>query len=306
MNDASLPRFPRFRLPHLPFLLFLLLLLLPSAGCQSSPPNERAAENAPRSVTVDGRNVPVFTTPEEQLTYARSSFDEAPDKTAALKALELLHPKAHHHAAQAALELAFLELGDDYRLADSDQYTLAKIDYLELLAKYSDFPAIAAKALWYLGWISCDLQNDHQQGIAYYQRLITLYPHEILSFLAPAPWLTIHPAAPDQKQPAAYPKAVLTWADIAHLEIIRNSSARDQAWQSFAAIQQAGGDEIFKASALKILVERHGFEPKSEELTRAYLAQQGADAGLSNDLLLALSAYRHTAPPATPPAGRSR
>lgn len=305
MNDASLPRFPSHRLPHLLHLL-LLFFLLAMAGCQSSPVAERADENAHRSLAVDGHLVPVFATPEEQLTYARSSFDEVPEKRAALKAIELIHPAARPYAAMAALELAFLELGDDYRQAGGDQCTLAKINYLELLEKYSDLPAIAAKALWYLGWISCDLQDDNQQGIAYYQRLIALYPNEILSFLAPAPWLTIHPAAPDKSQPAAYPKAELTWADIAHLEIIRNTSAREQAWQSFTAIQQAGGDEVFKASALKILVARHGFEPKSEELTRAYLAQPAADAALQNDLLLALSAYRRTAPPATSSAGGAR
>lgn len=298
MNAVTLQPFPSSRLLHLLFLLFLLVLLLPFAACQSSPVAERADEKSYRLFPVDGHLVPVFATPEEQLTYARSSFDEVPEKRAALKAIEVIHPAARLHAAMAALELAFLELGDDYRQAGGDQCTLAKLNYLELLKKYSDLPAIAAKALWYLGWISCDLQNDRQQGIAYYQQLITLYPNEILSFLAPAPWLTIHPADPDRKQHAAYPKAELTWADIAHLEIIRNTSVREQAWQSFTAIQQAGGDDVFKASALKILVERHGFEPKSEELTRAYLAKPDADANLQNDLFLALSAYRRTTEPA--------
>ena len=157
--------------------------------------------------------------------------------------------------------------------------------------KYPDLPAIAAKALWYLGWISCDLESDNQQGIHWYQRLIALYPDEKLSFVVPAPWLTIRPADPDLKQHIAYPKTVLTWADIAHLEIIRHAASRDQAWQSFAAIKARAG-EVFAATALKVLVERHGFDAKSERLAREYLAKPGADTILKNDLLLALSVYR--------------
>lgn len=293
MNDRSFSHSPLQ--PLLPLLF--LLVLLPLAACQTSPVAEGTDDNASRSLLVDGYRVPIFATADEQLTYARSSFDETPEKSAALKALESIHPHARHHAALAALELAFLELGDDYRLANANQCSLAKKHYLDLLEKYSDLPAIAAKALWYLGWISSDLEHDEQLGMAYYRRLIATYPDEILSFLSPAPWLTIGPAAPDAAPRTAYPKSALTWAGIAHLEIIRNSSDRDQAWQSFTAIQQTGPGDLFVAQALKILVERHGFEPRSEELARAYLENPGADAALKSDLHLALSSYRRTMEP---------
>jgi hypothetical protein len=276
----------------LPLLFFFVLL--PLAACQTSPVTEHTDDDASRSLLSDGYRVPIFATAEEQLTYARSSFDETPEKSAALKALGTIHPQDRHHAALAALELAFLELGDDYRLANANQCSLAKKHYLALLEHYSDLPAIAAKALWYLGWISSDLEHDTQLGMAYHRRLIATYPDEILSFLSPAPWLTIGPAVPDATPPSAYPKSALTWAGIAHLEIIRNSTDRDQAWQSFTAIQQMAAGDLFVAQALKVLVERHGFEPRSEQLARAYLDNSGADAALKNDLHLALSSYRRT------------
>lgn len=293
MNDRSLSHSPlQLLLP-----LLFVLVLLPLAACQTSPVTEGTDDNASRSLLIDGYRVPIFATADEQLTYARFSFDEPPEKSAALKALETVHPNARQHAALAALELAFLELGDDYRLANANQCSLAKKRYLKLLEDYSDLPAISAKALWYLGWISSDLEHDEQLGMAYYRRLIAAYPDEILSFLSPAPWLTIGPAVPDAVPPSAYPKSALTWAGIAHLEIIRNGSDRDQAWQSFTAIQHMGAGDLFAAQALKILVEKHGFEPRSEQLARAYLDNPGADAALKNDLHLALSSYRRTLEP---------
>lgn len=277
---------------HLLRLLCLVFVLF----CLPAAEIAAAGENTPtpRSLLVDGRQVPVFANAEEQLSYARSTFDEAEEKAAALQAVERIHPSAREQAAMAALELAFLALGDDYRLADRNQYLLARNSYLGVLEKYPDIPAIAAKALWYLGWISCDLAADRQQGISWYQRIITLYPNEKLSIVAPAPWLTIRAADPDLKQHAAYPKTVLTWADIAHLEIIRHAAGREQAWQSFEAIEANAG-ELFTAAALKVLVERHGFDANSERLVREYLAKPDADGILKNDLLLALSDYRRQA-----------
>ena len=276
-------------------ILLRLLCLVFVLFCLPAPEFAAASEDTPRTLMVDGRQVPIFATAEEQLSFARSTFDEAEEKAAALKALERIHPSAREQAAMAALELAFLALGDDYRLADRNQYLLARNSYLGVLEKYPDLPAIAAKALWYLGWISSDLATDGQQGVSWYQRLITLYPNEKLSIVGPVPWLTIRAADPDLKQHASYPKTVLTWADIAHLEIIRHAVSREQAWQSFAAIQKAGADEVFAAAALKVLIEHHGFDDKSERLVREYLAKPDADGILKNDLLLALSDYRRQA-----------
>lgn len=301
MNAADSPQGghqnrPGIRPVDFPPLLRLLwlvpLFLLQLTPCAAS---SAAHSDIPsRTLLVDGRQVPVFATPEEQLRYARSTFDETEEKSAALKAQKLIHPGAREHVALAALELAFLSLGDDYRLADRNMFILARNNYLGVLEAYPDLPAIAAKALWYLGWIACDLEGDRQQGIRWYQRLITLYPDEKLSLAPPVPWLTIR-ADPDRQQHAAYPKAVLTWTDMANLEIVRHTVNREQAWQSFNAIRRPGGNEPFVAAALKVLVERHGFDEKSEGLVREYLQKPDASHALKNDLLLALSVYRREA-----------
>lgn len=275
---------------RLAWLLFSFFLLAAPAG---------AAPGIPGPFSLDGYQIPIFATADEQLGYARSTFTETEEKSAALKAVARLHPAAREQAAMAALELAFLALGDDYRLADKDQYRLAGCGYQAVLEHYADLPAIAAKALWYLGWIAGDLEGDRRRGIGWYQRLIALYPKEVLSTATPAPWLTIRPAEPEARPPAAYPKTVLTWADIAHLEIIRHTADREQAWQSFAAIE-AGTDPVFIAGALKVLIERHGFDARSERLAREYVAKPGSDPVLRHDLLLALSAHR---PQSEPPGG---
>lgn len=272
-------RFPQLQLWWLVLALFCLPAAAPAGGDT-------------RSLLVDGRQVPVFATPAEQLAYARANFDDPEEKAAALKALERIHPAAREQAAMAALELAFAALGDDYRLADKNQYDLARRSYLAALEKYPDLPAIAAKALWYLGWIACDLEDDPRQGIRWYERLITLYPEEKLSSVAPVPWLTIRQDEPGQQQHAVSPQAVLTWKDIAHLEIIRHADTRARAERSFAAIQQGGAGEAFTAAALKVLVEHHGFDEHSERLARAYLQQAGPGDALKNDLLLDLSLSR--------------
>ena len=280
-------------------LVVAMVFLLPlTIGASTSATEPREGKVA-RTLLVDGRQVPVFPTPEEQLRYARSTFDETEEKAAALKAVELVFPEAREQTATAALELAYLALGEDYRLADRNQRLLAKNSYLAVLDRYPELPVVAAKALWYLGWLACDLEGDTRQGVAWYRRLIDLYPEERLSSAAPVPWLTIRPADP-YNQYAAYPKAVLTWRHIAHLEIVRHAANREEAWQSFSAIRQAGAGEFLTGIALKVLVEAHGFDAQSEQLAREYLQRSDFDAGLKNDLLLALSAQRRQASPEGP------
>lgn len=272
--------------------LALALILLPVGVCDRSPATAPPSEKIPRMLLVEGRQVPVFTSPEEQLAYARTAaFEESGEKAAALQAVEHLFPAAREQSAVAALELAYLALGDDYRLADRNRYLLARNDYLGVLEKYPDLAPVAAKALWYLGWIACDLEGDRQQGIRWFERLATLYPEEKLSYAVPVPWLTIRAGESGHERHAALPRTLLTWTDLAHLEIIRHTDSRHRAWQSFSAIQAAHPGESFTATALKVLVERHGVDEESEQLAMEYLQNTDGEPALQNDLHLVLSAH---------------
>jgi len=272
---------------HIPLLLLLLLF----AACRPSTVEKESTESTYQFMDIDTFHIPILATPEKQLAYARSTFAESAEKVAALKAIKLMYPNDRQTSGMAAMELAFLQLGDDYRFAGEHQCTLAVKNYLAILDEYSDLPEVAAKVLWYLGWISCDLLDDRKTGMAYYQRIVDRYPEERLTFLPPAPWLTI--LFEDGKEPQAqYPKSALLWADLARLEIIRNTTDDKRAYHSFSALLQGTSKDRFGGLALKILVTRHGFTPESEQLVKNYLSSPTADEVLKKDLYLAMSIHR--------------
>jgi hypothetical protein len=281
------------RLPARTLFLFLcLLLVLALLACRPEAELDKEKEPPLRFTTIDAFRIPVLATASEQLAHARSDFEEVQEKTAALKAVALLHPNDRRRAAMAALDLAYLEFGADYRLAGERQCTSAMEKYREILVSYSDFPEIAAKSLWYLGWITSDLLGDRHGGLIFYQRIVDEYPHESLNFLPPAPWLTIHRSEENTENRPSYPKPGLTWLDVAHLEIIRNATDRERVDRSLIAIRASHGDDGFTGLALKVLLAVHGFDEQSEQWTRQYLVHSRVEQALKNDLLLALSAHR--------------
>ncbi len=174
---------------------------------------------------------------------------------------------------------------------------MAVSGYLAVFREYADFPEIAAKSLWYLGWISCDLLHKKDEGLEYFQKIVDRYPEEILNFLPPAPWLTIRPSEENQEHPPYYPKSALSWAAIAHLEIIRHTASHEEAWRSFSAIDEKHGNDSFTGLALKTLITTHGFDKRAELQVRKYLADNSADQALRDDLLLALANFLRDSPP---------
>lgn len=269
-------------------LLVATLFLL--AACKPPVGSEPQSEKSFTYLVIDTYQIPELTTPEEQLTYARSSFEDPEEKNAALKAVTVLHPKDRLHGGLAALELAFFNLGEDFRLANSHHCSLAAKNYLEIIHEYADLPEICAKAYWYLGWISCDLLGKRELGIAYYLKIIQQYPHEPLSPLPPAPWLSINHEDIVQKHQSFY---LFSWADLARLEIIRHTTDKELAWHSFRAIRQQKAIGGIDGAALRILVANHGLDPKSNQLIREYLRSDSVGSILKNDLLLLLSSsYR--------------
>ena len=270
----------------LPFLLVFL------TACKPPVETEQQPEKSFTYLVIDNYQIPELTTPEEQLIYAGSAFENPDEKSAALKAVSIKYPDDRHHSGLAALELAFLQLGDDFRLADKHQCSRAAANYLEIIKDYRDFPGICAKALWYLGWISSDLRGETELGISYYLKIIRQYPDEQIGPLVPAPWLSIYLEEVVQKYPPFYSKAPLSWADLAHLEIIRHSTDINQAWHSYRAIRQRNPIGGIDGSALKILAGKHGITQEISQLIGEYLRSDAVDAILKNDLHSLLSTSR--------------
>ncbi len=277
--------------------LCLLLVLCLSVACQSTIDHDNNSDRQSHFLVVDTFRVPVLATPEDQLAYARGTFEEKEEKSAALQAIRTMHPTARLHIAMADLELAYLQLGADYRLADESLSAQAMEKYLAVLHNYPEFPEIAAKSLWYLGWIACDLRQNIDEGLKYFQKIIDMYPEEILNFLSPAPWLTIRPTNESKEHPPYYPKSALSWAAIAHLEIIRHTASQKKAWHSFSAIREKHGNDGFTGLALKTLITAHGLTGNTETEVRKYLAETTADKALRDDLHLALAKFLRDAQP---------
>ncbi len=289
-----------FVLPYLPLLrgrVSLLLVLCLLAACQSGSGPEQGTDRQQHFLVIDTFPIPVLATPEDQLAYARATFEEIEEKSAALQAIRVMHPIARLHAATAELELAYLELGADYRLADAHKSALATRKYRAILREYSDFPGIAAKSLWYLGWIACDLHQNKDEGLEYYQEIVDKYPQELVNFLPPAPWLTIRPTDESKEHQPYYRKSALSWASIAQLEIIRHTASEEKAWRSFSAIGEKHGNDGFTGLALKTLIASHGFGGSAELQARKYLADNTADKALQDDLHFALANFLRDAPP---------
>ena len=272
--------------------MLLLVALFLVAACEPSTGSKQQSETKISYLILDGYYIPKLDNAEEQLAYGRASFEDFEEKLAALEAVTRLHPAARMYGGMAALEMAYLSLGADYRLAKHNQCYLAAEKYRNILNEYVDFPEIRAKALWYLGWISCDLLGKTQQAIAYFQQIVSLYPQEQLSILPPPPWLSIYLNGNDRGPLPIFPKPALKWSDIAHLEIIRLTPDSDLAWQSYMTLGTAHPGSAITGQALKLLSIHHGTSAKVESAIRKYLENDSSEKMLKKDLLLQLTAIR--------------
>lgn len=275
--------------PGRKYLLLLLVFLVLSFGCKQPTGKEPDKETEYTYQSINDYDIPLLPSPAEQLGYARSSFADGQEQRSALKAVGLFHPDDRYHAGLASLELAYLTLGPDYRLAERQQYRQAIQSYLGILDIFPDQPEINAKALWYLGWIYCDLLREKTQGISFYQRIVRHYPKERLSLLPPAPWLSIHFSDSEQGHQPYYPKSSLLWSDIARLEIIRHSSDFNEADNSFTALHQTHGHTPILFLALKLMVQNHGLNNKILVQAKQFLGDGDVPSFQKDDLRLILS-----------------
>lgn len=288
--------FPSFQAGHKHLLPTLLCALFLFVACRSAADSEKTPDQTPHFLIIDTFRVPVLSTPLDQLTYALTTILEIEEKAAALRAIKIMHPTAGKIVALADLELAYLQLGTDYRLADTRQCTMAKEKYLAILSDYADYPEVAAKSLWYLGWITCDLLHQKVEGLEFYRKIVDNHPNEIVNFSTPAPWLTIFPANIRTGSPPSAPRPVLSWAAMAHLEILRNSANSEEALRSFSAITEKHGRDTFTGLALKALLIAHGSTGDVAPQVRKYLGDNTADKTLNDDLFLVLTGHLRDSP----------
>lgn len=238
-------------------LLVGLLCQLFVASCKSTAPDSpETKDTASLTQEVTQIEIPVLPTATEQLAFARSSMLELQVKKAALTAVSLFHPDALAEHKIAALELAYLELGTDYRLATPAQCRAAISSYEKIYEDNKNEATIAAKALWYLGWIHSSLLAD-PQGEDFYKRITTDYPLATVEFLPPPPWLSLKDNDRELKSPAPSTPQYL-WADLAYLELIRIARHPEQAISIINQLKAERPDHPLLGRMVKTLLMTHG------------------------------------------------
>lgn len=270
--------------------LLVIIFVLLSSGCQELPPEHRDASENLGSVVIDQITIPVLPTSEEQFNYTRSWFAERRVKRAALKAYIQLHPEQKKYCGMAALDLAYLQLGDDYRFAHEKSYFAALESYNTVLAEYSDFPSIMAKALWYIGWISTDLLYDREKGLAAYRRVVEEFPHEHVFLLPPAPWVSIIYPPDQQGGRVVYAQPRNSWAALALVEMIKHTEDQEAAWNSFVKLWHEHRGDVATGFGLRLVLQRRYHVNETRAMAMEYMERDLSNIHILSDIREELNA----------------
>ncbi len=252
------------------FLLYVFLLGCSDPVQQESTPRTRNNE----LFYLYGYGVPVLGSAKEQLNYALSRFSELEERKAALEAVGKLFPKARIERAEAELELAYLSLGDDFRMASESSCRQAISKYESILREFPDLSPVCAKARWYIAWIYMDLLHDKRRGIENYKRVVAEYPHE--GFL-PSPrlhWQEIF--ARQARRETTFLLAKEQWAALALLELARNLNDPKEKIQAVEQLMSYYPASRAVVYGLMILLERHPVSQQAIEMAKEYLASGNA------------------------------
>jgi tetratricopeptide (TPR) repeat protein len=225
-----------------------------------------------KTVSYSGYTFELFTSPEQQLQYALTWFNDPNEKRAALELLIEHFPEAKTICAEADLELAYLILGVDYRFANSTACLHAIEKYQRIVSRYTDLPWICAKAHWYMGWIYADLLKQKRKAVKHYQTIVADYPDAVLSLKPPVPWVGLVLPQAIEKPMAVYEYPVYRWSSIALLEIIRDSRNEDEKWMAFEKLWSDDRASLAMGYAIReLLFDSPSIAQKVASRAEAYL-----------------------------------
>ncbi len=261
-----------------------ILFFLPLSGCKDLPSEKKISIEQQNTVVIDEIAIPVLPSSKEQFNYTRSWFSDGNVKRAALKAYIQLYPDNEKECGMAALDLAYLQLGDDYRFASDEAYYSALDSYNMILAGYADFPEIMAKALWYIGWISTDLLYDRQKGLASYWKVVEKYPRERVSLLPPAPWVSIiYPQADPDGNTVQDPPGN-SWAALALVEIIKHTEDPEAAWTFFIRLWHDYRNDMATGFALRHVLRRRYHVNETIVMANEFMERNLSNIHLLSDI----------------------
>jgi hypothetical protein len=266
------------------FVALIVLFFLPLTGCKDLPSEQQFRAEQQETVVIDGITIPILPGSEEQFNYTRSWFAERQVKRAALKAYLQLYPDNKKYCGLAAIDLAYLQLGDDYRFASDKAYFDALDSYEAILAEYTELPEITVKALWYIGWISTDLLYDRQRGLAAYRRVVEDYPRERVSLLPPAPWVSIlYPPENSDKSLVQEPSEK-NWAALALVEIIKHTEDPEAAWASFIQLWGDYRNDVATGFGLRHVLQRRYHVDETRKMAMEFMEQNLSNLHILGDI----------------------
>ena len=277
------PGFPKAQLRNLAFFLTALALLL-QLGC-SGPPEELVSPAPDQHTLVqDGISLPRFDTAENQLNYAFSGLIDPKEKMAAFRAVLARFPQDRPACARAALGLAYLYLEPEYRFATDLEIRQSINDFERVLADYGDLPDIRAKALWYLGWSHTELNNDPDLGLPYYWQIVHTLGNVPMHLSPTVPWINLV-YTQESSLKALKPAGPQTyWAQVALLEIVRNSPDTAQTLSAFQRLMDRFGASQAAGLALKHMLSHPKLASHALPLAAVYLNQPRTNPYLARDI----------------------
>lgn len=261
------------------------------AGCR----NETATLSFPMArmpkVSFQGYNIPQFPTAQSQLNYAKSGFPTAEEKEAAFRFLFHMFPQNREECGDAALHLAYMNFGFDYRFALLQDFHKAIKDYHTVIKEFKDHPQVLVKAYWYLGWIHCDLLNDKMKGLEYYWCLVQNFPDLEMGISSPVPWVSlVYPLTVKGDHPLKN-KIKTKWASLALLEIIRHSPDNNEVFSAFDLMLNNYQKTVPAGLAIRLMLADKAKGPKAAPFVDAYLDLNIANRFLMQEIQSAAKGY---------------
>lgn len=264
----------------IPFFLIAFLL----TACS----DESTSFSFPKSelpiISFQGFKIPQFPTAQGQLNFAKSGFSNQEEKKAALKAVFKVFPEARLQCGNAALYLAYMNLGYDYRFAEQQDYYHAITDYHDVIKNFKEHPQILVKTFWYLGWIHCDRLNEKELGISYFWHIVKTYPNIKMGISSPVPWVSLVYPLNDATGHLEKQQTNERWASLALLEIIRHSSDEIETLNAFDILWENYQNTVSTGLAIKLMLKDKNHAQKAVPYIEKYLALNIANQFLTREI----------------------
>jgi hypothetical protein len=273
--------------------ILVLIWLFVVHGCRYGQYPDDAGRSEPvRRMQFRGLRINVFDTAQAQLAWAASLQDDPERTRIALQFI--LHHFADNRTAcgQAELRLAYLELGQDFRLTGPAACERAARSYAVIADHYADIPWIRAKALWYRGWILADLLHRPARALPLFEQVAAEYGEVAVKPSLDEAWRA--PLSPEIRQQKSFEiLEEVTWSEPALLKIIEHSPDPDRQITAFRSILRRGVSDRITGRAILQLLQQVPPSPVVVRAAHGYV-NTGKDSFLKKDIRIRLEQLSKT------------